>query len=214
MTKQRFPGAHAPGGAEREAVVAERVAALVGFPGAGKTTVGRALQTKFGWQWVDLDTEIERRAGTSVTSIIRVEGEQRFRDLEQQMLQEVLNRPLDVLSLGGGALLRKANLLELKKRTVIIHLAVELDSAVERVMADESAAACRGHQPLRPLLRTGEGLLLRQEIRSNLERLMEARRGIFEAADVTIVTDGRSAEDVAILVAAERKKLLAVERNL
>src|SRR6185503_11348550 len=85
---------------------------LVGFMGAGKTTVGRALAEKLGWEFVDLDDLIQARDGRTIPEIFEESGERAFRNLEQQVLREFVNsfraNP-SVLSLGGGAFIDNTN---------------------------------------------------------------------------------------------------------
>src|SRR4051794_11458362 len=79
---------------------------LVGFMGAGKTTVGRALAAKLGWAFVDLDDLIQSRDGRSIPEIFQNSGENAFRTLERNLLQELVSSSqanASVLSLGGGA---------------------------------------------------------------------------------------------------------------
>lgn len=80
--------------------------ALVGFMGAGKTTVGRALASRLGWRFQDLDDVIQAREGRSIAQIFQQQGEEGFRDLERSLVREVLiaerSTPL-VFALGGGA---------------------------------------------------------------------------------------------------------------
>jgi shikimate kinase len=89
---------------------------LVGFMGAGKTTIGRALARRLSWPFVDLDHEIEQRAGMSVAELIRARGERAFRAAEHEALERVAEGPRAVIATGGGAFCRAENL-ELMKRT-------------------------------------------------------------------------------------------------
>ena len=75
---------------------------LTGFMGAGKTTVGRLLAARIGWNFLDLDTYIESRTGLSVPAIFATHGETRFRQLESVALASALGRRHIVLALGGG----------------------------------------------------------------------------------------------------------------
>lgn len=76
---------------------------LIGFMGAGKTTLGRSLEARLpGWRFVDLDEEIERRVGQSVSEIFRQQGEAAFRLTERQVLEEFLTQERVIVSCGGG----------------------------------------------------------------------------------------------------------------
>ncbi|WP_308203573.1 shikimate kinase [Gordonia rubripertincta] len=80
-------------------------AVLVGFMGSGKTTVGQQLARALKVAWIDSDSEIERRAGRSIPQIFTTDGESAFRDLEEQVVADLLAEHTGVLSLGGGAVL-------------------------------------------------------------------------------------------------------------
>ena len=82
---------------------------LVGMPGCGKTTVGRALAQLSGKPFVDLDEEIVRRAGRPIPYIFQTEGEEAFRELEARVLAEVCAQSGQVVATGGGAVLRAEN---------------------------------------------------------------------------------------------------------
>ncbi len=88
------------------------VVSLVGFMGAGKTTVGRALAMRLGWRFEDLDDLIQTREGRTIEDIFQQSGEAAFRDLEHVVLRETvfqLNRDSLVLALGGGAFCEPVN---------------------------------------------------------------------------------------------------------
>ena len=95
---------------------------LIGMPGCGKTTVGRALAERLGRALVDLDEEIVRRAGRPIPDIFAREGEDAFRALETRAVREAGSRTGLVISTGGGVVTRKENRDPLRQNGVIVHL--------------------------------------------------------------------------------------------
>ena len=95
---------------------------LIGMPGCGKTTVGRALAGKLGRTFVDLDEEIVRRAGTFIPEIFAREGEAGFRERESALVREFGERTGLVVSTGGGVVTRRENYIPLKQNGLLLHL--------------------------------------------------------------------------------------------
>ena len=95
---------------------------LIGMPGCGKTTVGRALAEKLGRTFVDLDEEIVRAAGTSIPEIFAREGEAGFRERESALVREFGERTGLVVSTGGGVVTRRENYIPLKQNGLLLHL--------------------------------------------------------------------------------------------
>ena len=106
---------------------------LVGFMGSGKSTLGRALAEEFDWDFVDLDREIERRAGMSIPSIFETFGEMGFRQREQTSLEETSHRIRTVLATGGGAFTRQENIDLIAKSGVSVWLNPSFDVVLKRL---------------------------------------------------------------------------------
>jgi shikimate kinase len=153
---------------------------LVGPMGAGKTTIGRLLARDLKLEFVDADQDIERRTGADIPWIFDVEGEEGFRDREQQVIEELTRRPGIVLATGGGAVLRPANRAALA-RGLVIYLRTTLDEQLRRTGRDRK----------RPLLDVDDpGQVLRE--------LFAARDPLYrEVADLVVDSDSSSPRAVA-----------------
>lgn len=160
---------------------------LVGFMGAGKTTVGRALATRLRCEFQDLDDLIEQREGQSVAQIFSSAGEARFRQAEsaalRDLLQESASRSDLVLALGGGAFVQAGNRSLLEQAGAITVL---LEAPLE-----ELRRRCQAEQKVRPLAQ--------QEAR--FAELFASRRADYELARFHVQTQGKPVEQVAAEVA-------------
>jgi len=99
-----------------------RPVAFVGFMGVGKTSVGRELAGLLDRPFVDTDTMVERRAGRTIPDIFRIDGEPVFRRMEREALEEALEVPACVISLGGGAFSQPGCADMLLPRALVVHL--------------------------------------------------------------------------------------------
>lgn len=109
---------------------------LVALPGGGKTTVGRQVARRLGLDFVDSDAVIEERIGEPIRVFFEREGEQAFRDLEEQVIAELVRRTGCVLATGGGAVLRPANRRALREFTTCIYLRSSPDELFRRLRGD------------------------------------------------------------------------------
>ena len=127
---------------------------LTGFMGSGKTTVGPLVAERLGWSFVDVDDVIAAEAGTTIPEIFKREGEAAFRERERKTIARLASDDGLVLALGGGAIEDPATreLLLSAAETLMVHLEVELETALER---------CRGSELLRPVLADQTGQPLR-----------------------------------------------------
>jgi shikimate kinase len=118
---------------------------FVGMPGSGKSTVGKHVARHLGLPFVDTDSVIEQRIGCSIRDYFEMQGEVAFRDIEQDVVDEVTRLRGHVVATGGGAVLRDANRDALHSRTLVIYL---------RSTPEDLARRLR-HDTHRPLLQQG-----------------------------------------------------------
>lgn len=150
---------------------------LLGFMGAGKTSIGKKLAKKTGIRFVDTDQMIEEQTGRVIRNIFAEDGEEFFRDLETELLVQLQKEeePL-VIAVGGGLPVREINRRYLKELGKTVYLKADADTLVNRLRGDTT----------RPKLMGGD---LRERILS----LMEAREEKYlDAADLVYATDGKS----------------------
>ncbi len=158
---------------------------LIGPPGAGKSSVGKALGKLLKVAYTDTDAIIEQRTGKKISEIFVEDGEEAFRELEAQVLAECLQNEEGVLSLGGGAILNPVSQsLVASSQSAVIFLDVSISQAAPRV----------GFNKDRPLLLINP--------RQQWLALMEKRRPIYEAlSSHRVVTDHKKAAEVALEIA-------------
>ena len=161
---------------------------LVGFMGAGKTTVGRLVADKLGVPFLDSDHVITERAGREIRDIFAADGESAFRELEHQVIADLLSGRPVVLALGGGAAGHpKTRELLLSAGVTVVYLRVGFDEALARVGGDSG----------RPML-----------ARPDVTEVYAARQEIYSAvATLTVDTDGRSPTEAASDILARVNRL-------
>ena len=126
---------------------AERIA-LVSMPGGGKSTVGRQLARRLNRDFVDADTVIENRLGCSIRAYFEREGEDRFRDVEQQVIAELAAGPTPLLATGGGVVLRESNRAVLHENFTVLYLRSTPEDLFRRLRHDSKRPLLQVHDPL------------------------------------------------------------------
>ena len=146
----------------------------MGLPGSGKSTIGRQLARRLDLRFFDSDFVIERRTGCSILKFFEREGEQAFRDLEQEVIDELTLNNGCVLSTGGGAILRQANRDKLNQRCQVIYLHSAPEQVFRRIRHDQN----------RPLLQVPDP-------QARLKELYELRDPLYREAAHFVVETGR-----------------------
>lgn len=152
---------------------------LTGFMGVGKTSVGTRLARDLGFTFVDTDDLIEADQKITITEIFSTFGEAYFRDVESRIIREVLDREGQVVSTGGGAVIRDENREAFRKNGITICLAARPEVIYERIR----------HETHRPLLQVPDPL---ERIRS----LLAGREANYRQADLIIDTSERTVDEV------------------
>lgn len=153
---------------------------LIGFMGAGKSTVAKELAAKTGARRIEMDQMIVEQQGMAISEIFEKYGEEHFRDLETELLHSFLKEENLVVSCGGGSVLRDENARLMKESGRIVLLTAAPETIYERVR----------HSTERPILNGNMNVAFIRE-------LMEKRRERYETvADQTIATDGKTAAEI------------------
>ena len=125
--------------------------ALVGLPGSGKSTVGRQLARRLQLPFMDSDHAMEAQIGCSIREYFEREGEDRFRDAEEAVIDQLTQQQLGVLATGGGAVLRAVNRQHLRERTQVVYLSSSPDELFRRLRRDVNRPLLQVADPLNRL---------------------------------------------------------------
>ena len=162
---------------------------LVGPMGSGKTAVGRQLARALNCRFHDSDVEIEKHTGVDIPYIFEKEGEDGFRQREQETVEHLTRQEPIVLATGGGAVMRAENRRVLTERGTVVFLKTSVRQQLERTRRSRN----------RPLL-------LNTDPRARLEELLKVREPLYtEIADITVITDGRRVKEVVKEIVRELK---------
>lgn len=153
---------------------------LCGFMATGKSSVGKQLASLMHYDFVDMDTEIEKETGLSIPEIFSTRGEQEFRALESEMVKTLATQKSYVIATGGGTIVNPENLKALKRNGILVALTADPETILSRVGSGED----------RPMLSGGDKA-------DRIAVLMQERAHVYAQADITIDTAALSIEEVA-----------------
>ncbi len=158
---------------------------LIGFMGSGKTSVGKVLAKRLSYHFCDTDQMLEQKTGDTISHLFSLHGEEYFRDLETNLLIEMVpDLHRTVLSTGGGLPIRPKNTDILKEMGYVIFLKASKATTVSRLLGDAT----------RPLLQG-------DELETRVEQMLEIRTPMYEkAAHEIIVTDNKSVQDLVDMI--------------
>ncbi len=163
---------------------------LIGFMGVGKSTIARSMEKRLQWKCVDLDRLIEEKAKMSICEIFRRKGEDFFRSLEKETLNEVSASSSQIISCGGGTVLDQENVKIMRKNGTVIWIDADISIILQRV---------KRRRDKRPLLR--------RKSDEDIKAMYEARKEIYSmASDHYVHSDDRT----PYAVAAKIQKLLQI----
>lgn len=160
---------------------------MVGLPGAGKSTVGRMVAEKLGRTFLDFDAEIERREGMPISQIFGERGEGGFRELEKKLTEELKEFGNMILAPGGGWITDPNVVALIRPPAKMVYLRVRPETALKRLAGEAGS---------RPLLNRPDPL-------GELNKLFEARKALYQGADLEVGTELLTVQQVTDQIVAK-----------
>ena len=160
---------------------------LIGFMGAGKSTIARCLQKELDMELIEMDERIVEEQKMTINEIFEKYGESGFRDIESQLVIDIADSKNAIVSCGGGVVIRPENVVNMKKSGKIIFLTATPETILERVKNGKD----------RPLLNGNMNV-------EYISELMGKRLNMYEgAADIKVATDGKTIGEICTEIVAE-----------
>lgn len=165
---------------------------LTGFMAAGKSTIGPILANTLGWNFFDLDKEVENQEGMKVVEIFNKKGENYFRKVETELLKGFSEKDESIISLGGGAIASEENFNIIKSSGKIIYLKSSPEMAYKRLRFKRDRPA---------FIFEGEEVPTQEEFLLRINKLLDARKGYYEQADFIIDNDNQAVGKTVDIIA-------------
>jgi len=164
------------------------VITLIGYRGSGKSSVAAPLADALGWNWIDADDELEHSAGCSIREIFENDGEPKFRELEEETLDELLSRNRLVIAAGGGAILSEKTRRKMKSSGPVIWLKASVEILASRIDSDVTTTERRPNLTL-------------QGGRQEIEGVLAVREPLYrDCATITVKTDDRNISEIVTFI--------------
>ena len=158
---------------------------LIGFMGAGKSTVAGRLNDRYGMQLTEMDAQIEKEEQMPISRIFQVHGEEYFREKETALLERIAGKENQVVSCGGGAAMRRHNVECMHRSGVVVYLTARPETVLSRVKGRHDRPLLEGHMEV-----------------PYIARMLEERHPRYlEASDLQVETDGRSIREIVMEIA-------------
>lgn len=158
---------------------------LIGYRATGKTTLAKLLAKQLGWDWIDADVEIERRAGKTIAQIFAEQGEPVFRDIEAQVIADLCRRDRLVIAAGGGAPMRPESRGAMREGGRVVWLTARPETILARMTGDATTAARRPN-------------LTEKDPLEEILHVLQVREPIYrEAAHWSVDTEGKTPDELA-----------------
>ncbi|MCB7129388.1 MAG: shikimate kinase [Candidatus Brocadiales bacterium] len=158
---------------------------LIGFRGTGKTVLGKLAAGQLGWEFIDADDYLEEKTGRGIFSIFDEDGEKGFRRIEESVIAELCGMEHKVIAAGGGAVLSKKNVKNMKTGGMVILLEADADTIYERLKSDVKT---RSQRPR----------LTDRDLHDEIVHLLKYRRKYYgKAADHKVDTSRKTLEELA-----------------
>ncbi len=169
---------------------------LNGFMGAGKSRIGPILADHFGRIFFDTDHIIEKKTGKKIFQIFEFYSEEYFRQLESEVIKEIIKKEPAIVALGGGSLVDEENRKSVHNKGVVIYVKSAPEEILKRVRNTRK----------RPLLIVPEGQNFEQNLFARINELLDERKDVYEQADLIVDRDGLEPPQIVELIESGLKE--------
>lgn len=165
---------------------------LTGFMASGKSTIGPILANTLGWNFYDLDKEVEKQEGLRVVELFEKKGEEYFRTAETSLLGNLSEKQESIISLGGGAIASEKNFRIMRSTGKIIYLKSSPEMTYKRLRFKKDRPA---------FIFEGEELPSKEQFIERINNLLDSRKMYYEQADFVVDTDNQSVGETVDIIA-------------